>query len=142
MPSEGNADEFLEQYRLAVEMADRVSARRATANTFFLTINTLTISFVGTGLFDSPRLIAVGGLALSITWWVLLKSYRDLNRAKFEVINRMEDRLEAKVFREEWDILKKDNVKWWRGRYAEFGTVERVVPVIFAVLYIAALLGV
>jgi hypothetical protein len=78
-------------------------------------------------------------LALSLSWWLLLKSYRDLNRAKFTVINEMENRLEAKVFKDEWEILKKDDVTWWRGRYAEFGTVERVVPVIFAVLYVAAL---
>ncbi len=32
--------------------------------------------------------------------------------------------------------------KGWRHWYAEFGTVERVVPTIFAVLYIAALAGV
>ncbi len=31
---------LLEQYKLYVEMADRVSARRALANTFFLTLNT------------------------------------------------------------------------------------------------------
>ena len=30
----------LEQYRLYVEMADRVSARRGLANSFFLTLNT------------------------------------------------------------------------------------------------------
>jgi hypothetical protein len=30
----------LELYKLAVEMADRISARRALANTFFLTVNT------------------------------------------------------------------------------------------------------
>jgi hypothetical protein len=30
----------LEQYKLYVEMADRLSARRALANTFFLTVNT------------------------------------------------------------------------------------------------------
>jgi len=55
-----------ELYKLAVEMADRVSARRGLANTFFLTVNT--------------------GLAA-------LQSYRKLNAAKFKVINAIEPRL-------------------------------------------------
>ena len=36
-------DHVLEQYKLYVEMADRISARRSTANTFFLTLNTLLV---------------------------------------------------------------------------------------------------
>src|SRR5262245_3323384 len=37
------------QYELYVEMADRVSARRSLANTFFLTLNT--VVFTGIGVF-------------------------------------------------------------------------------------------
>lgn len=37
---------LLEQYRLYVEMADRIAARRHTANTFFLTSNTAFVSFI------------------------------------------------------------------------------------------------
>jgi hypothetical protein len=34
------SEQYLELFKLAVEMADRVSARRATADAFFLTGNT------------------------------------------------------------------------------------------------------
>ena len=37
----------LELYQLAVEMADRVSARRGLANTFFLTLNTGLAALLG-----------------------------------------------------------------------------------------------
>jgi hypothetical protein len=37
----------LEQYKLYVEMADRIGARRQAANTFFLTINTALLAFLG-----------------------------------------------------------------------------------------------
>src|SRR5687768_16913613 len=41
---QGSSEQYqaaiLEQYRLYVLMADRISARRALANTFFLTLNT------------------------------------------------------------------------------------------------------
>src|SRR5256885_4461010 len=38
---------FLEQYKLYVEMADRISSRRLTANSFFLTINSAIIALGG-----------------------------------------------------------------------------------------------
>ena len=139
--------QYLELYKLAVEMADRVSARRATANVFFLTVNTALLAFVSSGSLNMLWLVALAGIALSGTWWILLKSYRDLNAAKFGVILEMETNLEVKVYGDEWKVLKEDRPKkenpqekrpkrWWEA-YAELGTVERVVPLIFAALYVA-----
>jgi hypothetical protein len=68
---------------------------------------------------------------------MLLKSYRDLNAAKFEIITEMENNLEVKVFDDEWKRLKENRQAGWWGRYAEFGTVERFVPLVFAALYAA-----
>jgi hypothetical protein len=131
------SQQYLELYKLTVEMADRVSARRATANAFFLTVNTALLAFVSSGSLNELRLVALAGIALSATWAVLLKSYRDLNSAKFEVIINMEKNLEAHVFADEWESLKEKRSKGWRRWYAEFGTVERLVPLIFAALYAA-----
>jgi len=139
--------QYLELYKLAVEMADRVSARRATANAFFLTVNTALLAFVSSGSLDVLWLVALAGIALSVTWWILLKSYRDLNAAKFGVILEMEKNLEARVFADEWSKLKEKRPKeespqeerpkrWWEG-YAELGKVERTIPLIFAALYVA-----
>jgi hypothetical protein len=130
--------QYLELYKLAVEMADRVSARRATANAFFVTVNTALLAFVSIGLLG---LVALAGIALSATWAVLLKSYRDLNAAKFEVITKMEKKLEAQVFGDEWERLKEKRSEGWRRWYAEFGTVERLVPLVFAALYAAVVVS-
>jgi hypothetical protein len=127
--------QYLELYKLAVEMADRVSARRATANAFFLTVNTALLAFVSSGSLNVLWLVALAGIALSVTWAVLLKSYRDLNAAKFSVITEMENNLDAKIFDDEWKRLKENRQEGWWSRYAEFGTVERFVPLIFAALY-------
>ena len=136
MPENKATDQYLELYKLAVEMADRVSARRAIANTFFLTVNTALFTFISAGPANLLWLVALGGLILSATWWVLQKSYRDLNEAKFYVITKMEDNLEAKVFGDEWRRLKEDRPRGWRSRYAEFNTVERFVPLVFVALYV------
>src|SRR5215204_7028135 len=138
--------QYLELYKLAVEMADRVSARRATANAFFLTVNTALLAFVSSRSLNMLWLVALAGIALSGTWWILLKSYRDLNAAKFGVILKMEKNFEAKLYGDEWKVLKEDRPKeerpqekrpkrWWE-EYAELGTVERVVPLVFAALYV------
>ena len=132
-----STEHYFELYKLAVEMADRVSARRATANAFFLTVNTALLAFVSSGSLNVLSMVALAGIALSGTWAVLLKSYRELNAAKFGVIIEMENNLEAKIFDEEWKRLKENRPKGLLGRYAEFGTVERFVPLIFAALYLA-----
>lgn len=149
-----SADEkYLELYRLAVEMADRVSARRTSANNFFLALHAAMVAVVGLirplqsansiamPSFDPLPVVitSIAGLALSGAWFLALRSYRDLNRAKFDVITKMELRLPVRVFGDEWESLRKDEVPWWRGRYTEQGTVERVVPITFAAIYAAAL---
>jgi hypothetical protein len=130
---------LLEQYQLAVEMADRISARRATANGFFLSVQTTLVALLGIhGLRQSW--VAAAGLVLAVTWWLLLRSYRDLSTAKWEVIQAMEPRLPAQPFKDEWDKLKQDPVKPWRPRYAELGFVERIVPVVFGAIFVATVL--
>ena len=149
----------IELYKLAVEMADRVSARRTTANSFFLALHATVATIVGllgfqtvaTGAPGAPGaaapthdpvptlVIGLVGVLLSAAWWLGLRSYRDLNTAKFTVITRLEERLPVDIFRAEWQLLKRDKISRWRGRYAEQGAVERVVPLIFVALYVAAI---
>ena len=133
--------EVFEQYKLALEMADRVSARRGQANQFYLTLQSSLLGVPAIlGLFGSgsgldplrATLIALIGAMTSITWWLQLRSFRDLNRAKFKVINQMErDYLTVHPFTDEWAVLKKDPIPRWQERYAELGAVERVIPVVF-----------
>ena len=44
---QGNYEEhLLDHYKLYVKMADNISQRRANVNTFFLSVNTLLVSFI------------------------------------------------------------------------------------------------
>jgi hypothetical protein len=134
-----------EQYRLATEMADRISARRGTANGFYFTVASALLA--GSEHFDLP-LAAAAGAVLAGAWWLQLRSYRNLNSAKWTVINRLESRLPEAPFNDEWEILKRDPVdravlKSERlgraikplARYAELSVVEQIVPALFAVLF-------
>lgn len=148
-PENVGSEGILELYSLAVEMADRISARRATANTFFFTVQAGLAVSVGAFAVSATNpanpepdrlllfLAASAGLVIAGSWWLLLRSYRDLNRAKFEVILKIErEHLPIRMFDEEWKELKKDPIKKWRQRYAEQGQVESIVPIVFMVLYL------
>ncbi len=113
----------LELYKLAVEMADRTSARRAGANSFFFTLHAALAAFVGivssarkppphanSASFDAFGMVvtAAAGIVLSVTWWALLRYYRRLNGAKFRVINEIEQSLPEQIYTREWKILHPD----------------------------------
>jgi hypothetical protein len=131
---------FLDQYKLAVEMADRVSARRGAANSFFLTVNTALTALLGGT--DLRWYVPVAGIAFAGTWSALLRSYSDLNRAKFAVILQMEERLPVRLYGDEWSILKPTATPAPSrlSRYRELGQVERLVPGLFALMYLFELI--
>ncbi|MGW1594954.1 RipA family octameric membrane protein [Streptomyces sp. NPDC002343] len=37
--------------------------------------------------------VNLAGITLSAAWWMKLRSYRDLNTAKFKIISKLEERL-------------------------------------------------
>jgi len=136
-PSAGIA--VLDLYKVAVEMADRVSARRATANAFFLTAQTAFVAVVG---LSTPTLrhaplwttlaVSLAGVTMSLCWWLQLRSYRDLNRAKFAVINSIEKSLPIKVYSDELLALESPPRRF---KYLELGVTERIIPGVFIALY-------
>ena len=136
---------LLDQYKLATEMADRLSSRRGTANSFYFTVCSAVLA---TSEYFSLSLVALAGLALSAAWFLQLRSYRVLAAAKWTVIAKLEADLPRQPFSDEWDLLKKDPVErtiirrpWltWltkpMARYAELSVVEQVVPFVFFLLF-------
>ena len=91
---EKHSEHALEIYKLYVEMADRVSARRQKANSFFLTINTAIVALVGYVQLGSGTqegrslhwLVALAGMVLCYLWHRLIKRYDELNAAKFHKV--------------------------------------------------------
>lgn len=141
-----------ELFKLCLELADRTTARRAGANTFFVSLHSVVASVVGylaaiqhTKEYDrfSLAVLALVGVVLSLTWWALLRYYRRLAKAKWDVINDMETELPAQPFMQEWSLLHPDEVKGkaprsWRqrNRHREATVVEQVVPLTFAAVYL------
>ena len=85
---------IFEQYKLYVEMADRISARRMLANSFFLGIHTALITAFTVLLKEKILSATLIGLSpffavivLCYVWWRIVHSYRQLNSGKFKVIH-------------------------------------------------------
>jgi hypothetical protein len=139
--------DVITSYTLAVEMADRVSARRGAANGFFLGIQTTLLAAVGLADSTVPNVswyaalsVTLAGCTISAFWWLQLRSYQLLNQAKFEVINKLEEKLPAKIYTDEWTSLKQVR-RSHRLRYLELGTTERFVPLLLAALHVLLFVG-
>ena len=145
----GTAEKYqaaiMEQYKIYVEMTDRIGARRATMNTFFILVNSSIFTAVG-ALAQSrpPRGSAVLMVAVAIliaqcgAWYWILRSYRQLSSAKFRVIGALEERLPAGPwYRAEWAAIGAGRDK---SRYWPITRLEQWVPALYALAYIAFLI--
>lgn len=138
-------EHILEQYKLYVEMADRISSRRDVANAFFLTLNGLFLSAAGAlidkGYQFSPKWTLLFPLSVLLLqcffWWRLIFSYKQLNGAKFNIVGELETRLPASPYRKaEWQTLLKEGKD--RTAYWPLTHLESKIPFMFAVGYIIA----
>lgn len=134
--NENYKEGILEQYKLYVELADKVSERRSNVNTFFLTANTFVLTIAGFNIFQAIKyswLIMILGLILAFTWYFSLQSYKLLNSGKFAVIHEIERLLPLNLYSYEWNILGEGKNK---KQYWPISHIEQIVPIAFGVMYI------
>jgi len=136
------SDHALEQYKLYVEMADRISSRRQSTNTFFVTLNTVLISLAGyTKAATSIEsffyfITSLAGLFICYIWYRLVKSYKNLNSAKFKVVHSIEKEMPFNLFDAEWEAVGRGKDK---NLYHPFTELELKVPWVFFSIYILVL---
>lgn len=136
------AEDFIRQYELAVTMADQVSGRRERMNAFFVTaaatlasVYAVSVEFLSTDLPAVLRaVVPFVGIVVCVLWFLLVNSYRTLNKAKWAVVGEMEKHLPARPFCAEYECTK-------RLRHLPFTKVERWVPVALGALFIAVVVG-
>jgi len=128
--------DLLEQYKLYVESAEKVSERRVSANNYLLTVNAFLVTLYGV-LAASPYrsvwviLVPIAGVLVSLTWFQIIVSYRNLNSVKFKVIHEIEQYLPAALFEYEWQKAEEG-----RGKaYRPLTHLEQWVPLVFIALY-------
>lgn len=143
--SNDDPQQRLELYRIYLATAERVSDRRAAANTWMLSVNAAVIGLYGYLGGDRAPVppadrwlwflaVPAVGLLLCLAWAALLASYRKLNAAKFAVLHELEKGLPYPVFKREQEIYRA------AGR-RPLGWAEAAIPLLFAALYAGLLAG-
>lgn len=137
-------DHFLDQYKTYLSMLDNISDRRQKSNEFFMGLNTAIIGLLGyaevKNLPHTTILLLVvpmvGGL-ISFFWYHIIKSYKNLNTAKFSVVHAIEQRLPVTMFETEWKIVEEGKNK---KKYYPFTHIELNIPKIFIAIYLLILI--
>ena len=120
-----NRQELLEIYKLHAELADKVSQRREGANRLFVSLLTGTLIFLAAFLRYGAETMPVGailtaisvfGIFLSAAWYIIIRSYRQLNSGKFVALHELEEKLAYPFFKREWELLEegKKRKRYWK----------------------------
>ncbi|MEO0585125.1 MAG: hypothetical protein AAF135_23125 [Bacteroidota bacterium] len=133
---------LLEQYKLMVSTADTASDRRSRNNQLYLSLTTFLIS-VSSFLTQVGETqpwhyviwigLSIAGVLICLLWYVNIRSFRQLNSGKYQVILELEKQLPAQPFQREWEILGEgqDN-----KRFIRFTKIEAYIPIILMILFV------
>ena len=134
-------EHIMEQYKLYVEMADRISQRRLSTNNFFISLHTLFLAFLTFLETEDWRVnagCAVIGVVFSITWFYSLSNYTKLNSGKFSVIHQIEKFLPLSVYESEWSMIGEGKeIK----KYFPVSHIESILPIVCFAIYLFALIA-
>jgi len=126
--------QLFEIYKIFVEMTDRINARRQIANSFFLSINIASLALLGHfQSFNGIKhlwFLNVAGILIAWMWINYIKSLKKVNSAKFRVIHCIEEKLTAKAYIAEWQLLTRD------PKYKRLSDIETYVPLVFILINI------
>lgn len=134
-------DHIFDQYKLYVDSIEKISDRRQNANNYFITINTALISLIGLsmqykilGNFNWVKaLVALVGVLICVIFWFLIRSYKQLNTGKFNVLHQIEEHLPVALFKHEWEVLGEGKDK---SLYYPFSHIELLIPWAFGIVYV------
>lgn len=144
-----NSDQILEQYKMFVEMADRVSERRLKTNQFYIGIISGLLGILafvfGENNFDIIAqnqnsvmlVVTILGLILNLLWFINIRSFRKLNSGKFMVIHEMEALLPFQPYDREWDIIKRGEK---RNNYFQLSKIEQYLPMALTIPFLILLI--
>ena len=107
---------------------------------FFLSINTAIFAVFGlseNAFTEWSWGLSLAGIVLCYSWCRLIRSYKDLNTAKFKVVHEMEKELPFTPFDAEWEAVGRGEKS---ELYLPFTEVEMKIPWVFAAIHVGAFL--
>lgn len=131
---------LFEQYKIYIQSIENISERRHSAINYFITINTALISALGLSinieflseLVAFKMVLIFIGLAVSIVFWYLINSYKQINTGKFKVLHEIESHLPLSLYKYEWEVLEHGKNK---NVYYPFSHIELLLPCLLGIAY-------
>jgi hypothetical protein len=124
----------MEHWKTCVEQANSNTEKRNNSNGLFITLNTglfAVITFTGD---NKSILLSVVGIVVCILWLNMIRSYQQLSRVKYDIVNEIEAKLPLAPFTHEWEKLKLEH------DYVGLTKIEKAIPRIFLFLYVVAII--
>lgn len=137
---------LLEQYKLFLQTSEDLVSRRQNVNSFYISISSALAALMSVLLamdFSQSTELTIGfifcmiGIILSVSWSRSLSCYGNLNSSKMKIISSIEKQLPLSLFDAEWAALSD---KLNKKKYVSFTDSEKIVPRLFAAVYIVIML--
>jgi hypothetical protein len=126
---------IIEQYKAKLTDLGNLGVRQTTMSTYYVTIIS---AFLGVLAFKDRSLaqidaaviwaICAPGILVSTLWFTGVGFFRNLFRAKLQMLEKIEKALPFETFREEFETMKKHGRQGWLS-------AERYVPLVFALTF-------
>jgi hypothetical protein len=132
--------DVFELYKMMVQSSEQLIQRRQATSAFFVTVIGSLLAIAGllvkTGAISVKSMgilygFSAVGLLLCKSWSNLIDNYGKLNKAKFDVILRLEKAFDAQIYSAEWIALGKGLRP---KKYKSFTSTEKNVPLFFGLL--------
>ncbi len=131
--------DLMAQYKLYVEIADRMSSRRMLVNAFFVALNLAAIALFSFSFKDGALnhnalellpFLAIG--ATCIIWWKVTHLYRRLNFGRSKAIQKLEQCLPVAPYETEWSSRR---TRRSANLYKSLAQLEYWMPFCFILWY-------
>lgn len=117
-----------DEYKMYLQTTEHTTSNRLRTNAFFISINTLLVNYYTQTGVKIEQLVL--GTILCLIWYILLKSYKTLNLAKFITIKKTAKKYKfLNLYHIERNILEKYK------NYYSLSSLESIIPILFIIYY-------
>lgn len=120
----------VEIYKMYVETSQKISDCRININKYFISLN---LGIVGISSFTEIWIVLIFAMMINCVWVSQILTCKNLNKAKFEVIHRIEEDMPYQPFKDEYVIIE-------QSKSRNFTTADRYLPWLLNIFYFITLL--
>ncbi len=140
-----NSNDFFNLYKIMNESSESLIQRRQRTNSFFITaigsLFTVAIILTKEDIIEihslQTQFCLIFTMLLCHPWHNLIDNYGKLNKAKFDVLLRLEKEFGAQIYYAEWIALGKGTRP---EKYKSFTTTEKYIPIFICFLMLLAII--